>query len=180
MLSLDMMRLFAEALDLETHYFDGAFGRHPSVLSAIYYPDQPEPPGEGQLRAGAHTDFGTMTILRPDDAPGGLQVMTKAGEWMQARRAKDSFVINIGDMMARWTNNRWLSTRHRVANPPRDRMSGRERLSIGFFYQPDAFIVDCLPSCRDTQGRALYQPVAAGDYMKARFTSQIVPAAERP
>jgi isopenicillin N synthase-like dioxygenase len=74
-----------------------------------------------------------MTILRPDDAPGGLQVMTKAGEWMQARPAEDSFVINIGDMMARWTNNRWVSALQRVANPPRDRMSGTERLSIGSF-----------------------------------------------
>lgn len=174
-LGLDLMRLFAEALDLEPGHFDGAFGHHPSVLSAMYYPDQPEPPREGQLRAGAHTDFGTLTILRPDNAPGGLQLKTKAGNWLPARAAKDSFVINIGDMMARWTNDRWVSTLHRVANPPRDLASGTERLSIGFFHQPnDDFIVDCLPGCRDEKGRALYPPVAAGDYMTARFTSQIV------
>ena len=108
-LGLDLMRLFAEALDLEPGHFDGAFGHHQSVLSAMYYPDQPEPPREGQLRAGAHTDFGTLTILRPDNAPGGLQLKTKAGDWLPARAAKDSFVINIGDMMARWTNDSyWL------------------------------------------------------------------------
>lgn len=100
---------------------------------------------------------------------------------MPARPAKDSFVINIGDMMARWTNDRWVSTLHRVVNPPRDMVSGTERLSIGFFHQPDDdFIVECLPSCRDAAGAALYPPVAAGDYMTARFTSQIVPPVASP
>ena len=180
-LSREMMHLFAAALDLDGDFFDRGFARHPSVLSAIYYPDQPIAPAAGQLRAGAHTDFGTLTILRPDNAPGGLQVMTKSGEWMPARPAKDSFVINIGDMMARWTNDRWVSTLHRVVNPPRDMVSGTERLSIGFFHQPDDdFIVECLPSCRDAAGAALYPPVAAGDYMTARFTSQIVPPVASP
>jgi isopenicillin N synthase-like dioxygenase len=178
-LGLQMMRLFAEALDLETDHFDAAFGHHPSILSAIYYPDQVEPPKQGQLRAGAHTDFGTMTILRPDNAPGGLQVMSKAGDWLAARVPAGGFVVNIGDMMARWTNDRWVSTLHRVVNPPRDLVSGTERLSIGFFHQPnDDFVVECLPGCRDAEGRALYPPVAAGDYMTARFNSQIVPAAK--
>ncbi|MEI6537261.1 MAG: 2-oxoglutarate and iron-dependent oxygenase domain-containing protein [Verrucomicrobiaceae bacterium] len=174
-LSGEMMELFAEALDLERNYFYNGFGNHSSVLSAIYYPDQVKPPAEGQLRAGAHTDFGTMTILRPDNAPGGLEVMPKSGEWMPARPAPGSLVINIGDLMARWTNDRWVSTLHRVVNPPRDIVSGTERLSIGFFHQPDdVHVVECLPSCRSADGSALYPPVTAGSYMKTRFTSQIV------
>lgn len=180
-LGTDMMRLFAQALALDPHHFDGAFGHHGSILSAIYYPDQPDPPAEGQLRAGAHTDFGTMTILRPDEAPGGLQVMTTSGEWMPARRAPGSLIINIGDMLARWTNDRWVSTLHRVVNPPRDTVAGTERLSIGFFYQPnDDHVVECLPSCVGADGRALYPPVSAGDYMTARFTSQIVATSANP
>jgi isopenicillin N synthase-like dioxygenase len=174
-LGRDMLHLFAAALDLPPGWFDASDRNPPSVLSAIYYPDQPEPPAEGQLRAGAHTDFGTMTILRPDGAPGGLQVMTRSGEWMPARPAPGSFIINIGDMMARWTNDRWVSTLHRVVNPPRGTGSSAERLSIGFFHQPDDdFIVECLPGCLNAEGRAKYPPVSVGDYMRARFTSQIV------
>lgn len=179
-LSRNMMHLFAESLDLPADHFDSLYSRHPSVLSAIYYPDQTEAPAEGQLRAGAHTDFGTMTILRPDNAPGGLQVMTRQGEWTPARPAPNSYIINIGDMMARWTNDRWVSTLHRVVNPPRDMARGTERLSIGFFHQPDDdTIVECLPSCRDAEGKAAYPPVSVGDYMRWRFTSQIVPEGAR-
>ena len=175
-LSRDMMHLFAAALCLGADHFDRSYARHPSVLSAIYYPDQPEPPAAGQLRAGAHTDFGTMTILRPDDAPGGLQVMTKEGEWIPARATPNSFIINIGDMMARWTNDRWVSTLHRVVNPPRDMARGTERLSIGFFHQPDDdAIVECLPSYRGANGGSSYPPVRVGHYMSERFISQVVP-----
>ncbi|MFO1147450.1 MAG: 2-oxoglutarate and iron-dependent oxygenase domain-containing protein [Alsobacter sp.] len=178
-LGREMMRLFAMALDLDAGHFENAFRRHSSILSAIYYPDQPEAPADGQLRAGAHTDFGTLTILRSDDAPGGLQVMTAAGEWLPARREPGSLIINIGDMLARWTNDRWVSTLHRVVNPPRDAVSGTERLSIGFFYQPDDdCVVECLPSCVFAGGQALYPPVTAGDYIASRFRSQIVASKE--
>jgi isopenicillin N synthase-like dioxygenase len=83
----------------------------------------PAPEGEvepGQLRAGAHTDYGCMTILRTEDAPGGLQVQTRAGEWLDVLAVSGSFVVNLGDMMARWTNDRWAATLHRVTVPPRD------------------------------------------------------------
>jgi isopenicillin N synthase-like dioxygenase len=174
-LGREMMRLFAMALDLDPSHFEDAFRRHSSILSAIYYPDQPVAPAAGQLRAGAHTDFGTLTILRSDDAPGGLQVMTPAGEWMAARIEPGSLIINIGDMLARWTNDRWVSTLHRVVNPPRDAASGTERLSIGFFYQPDDdCVVECLPSCLFAGGKALHPPVTAGEYIASRFRSQIV------
>lgn len=174
-LSRTLMRLFARALHLDETYFDTAMRRHTSLLSAIFYPDQLDPPAEGQLRAGAHTDFDVMTILRPDNAPGGLELMTKSGRWESARPTDKAFLINIGDMMARWTNDRWVSTLHRVVNPPRDMTSGTERLSLGFFLQPhDDHVVECLPSCRDAWGHAKYEPVRTGDYIKARFASQVV------
>ena len=150
--SNEIMRLFARALDLEEDFFARSIDRHISVLSAMYYPHQDSPPKPGQLRAGAHTDFGTMTILKPDLAPGGLQVQSKSGEWLPVRAPSGTLVVNIGDMMARWTNDRWVSTLHRVVNPPADIKVGTERLSIGFFHHPnyDA-LIECLPSCQDAE-----------------------------
>jgi len=131
----------------------------------------------GQLRAGAHTDFGTMTILKPDAAPGGLQVRTPAGEWAPVKAPPGALVVNIGDMMARWTNDRWVSTLHRVVNPPPDAALGSERLSIGFFHQPnyDA-LVECLPSCRGAGEPPRYPAVRAGDHLHAQFSAQVVDA----
>ena len=173
-LSENLMRLFACALGLNADHFGKHIDHHISVLSAMYYPDQPKPPKPGQLRAGAHTDFGTMTILKPDSAPGGLQVMTKDGTFEPVRATPDAFVVNIGDMMARWTNDRWVSTMHRVVNPPLDQKLGAERLSLGFFHQPnyDA-VVKCLPSCIEFGQSAKYPPVAAGDHLYAQFSSQV-------
>ena len=173
-LSEKMMRLFAHALDLDEHHFASATDRHISILSAMYYPDQPVPPRPGQLRAGAHTDFGTMTILRPDSAPGGLQVLTKGGVFAPVKAPPGSFVLNIGDMMARWTNDRWVSTLHRVVNPPPDAKMGAERLSIGFFHQPNyGAVVECLPGCQSADHPAKYPPVTAGDHLHAQFSAQI-------
>lgn len=173
-LSETIMRLFAHALDLDENFFTPAIDRHISILSAMYYPDQSEAPRPGQLRAGAHTDFGTMTILKPDSAPGGLQVLTKDGEFAPVIAPPGSFVLNIGDMMARWTNDRWVSTLHRVVNPPLDAQLGTERLSLGFFHQPnyDA-VVECLPGCRGAGRPANYPPVTAGDHLHAQFSAQV-------
>ncbi|MEM1343304.1 MAG: 2-oxoglutarate and iron-dependent oxygenase domain-containing protein [Pseudomonadota bacterium] len=175
--SAEMMRLFAVALDLEEEHFAPSIDRHISILSAMFYPDQAVPPVPGQLRAGEHTDFGTMTILKPDTAPGGLQVRTREGTWEPVRAPAGAFVLNIGDMMARWTNDRWVSTLHRVVNPPPDAALGSERLSIGFFHQPnyDA-LVECLPSCNGPEAPARYPPVRAGDHLHAQFSAQVVEA----
>ena len=172
-LSQTMMRLFAHALDLDEHHFSPVIDRQISILGAMYYPDQSEPPQPGQLRAGAHTDFGTMTILKPDNAPGGLQVLTKDGEFAPVIAPSGSFVLNIGDMMARWTNDRWVSTLHRVVNPPLDARMGSERLSLGFFHQPnyDA-VVECLPGCHSAEQPAKYTPVAAGEHLHTQFSAQ--------
>lgn len=174
-LSADLMRLFATALDLPEDYFAPAIDRQTGILGAMYYPDQPTPPAPGQLRSGAHTDFGTLTVLRPDSAPGGLQVQGRDGQWVPVRAPKGTFVMNIGDLMAQWTNDRWVSTLHRVVNPPRDTVLGTERLSIGFFHQPnyDA-LVECLPSCRSADRPAKYPAVLAGEYSYGQFSRQVL------
>ncbi len=179
-LAADMMRIFAVALDLPEDFFEDKIDRHISILGAMYYPEQTHSPEPGQLRAGAHTDFGTMTILRPDSAPGGLQVRTKANTWEPVRAPDGAFVVNIGDMMARWTNDRWVSTLHRVVNPPVDVAVGSERLSIGFFHEPNYdTMVSCLPSCQSSENPPKFEPILAGEHLYAQFSSQARDAAAK-
>ena len=172
-LASDMMRLSALALGLSEDFFADKIDRHIAILGAMYYPDQNHPPVPGQLRAGAHTDFGTLTILRPDGAPGGLQIKTKGGEWAAVKAPSGAFVVNIGDLMARWTNDRWVSTLHRVVNPPHDAVLGTERLSIGFFHETNYdTLVECLPSCQSPDAPPKHAPVYAGEHLYGQFASQ--------
>ncbi|QPC31654.1 isopenicillin N synthase family oxygenase [Caldimonas thermodepolymerans] len=163
-LGATLMRLFAMALGLPEHWFDDKIDRHFSVLSTIHYPAQKVEPLPGQLRAGAHTDYGSLTILAPSDAPGGLQVRSLTGEWMDVPYLRDGFVINIGDMMQRWTNDRWRSNFHRVVNPPPGSPL-RPRQSIAYFLHPnDDAQIACIPTCVGRDG-PLFEPIQAGDYM---------------
>lgn len=172
-LSTDLMRLMAIALDLDELWFDDKIAHHISNLVANYYPPQPEPPAPGQLRRGAHTDYGSLTVLYQDDRPGGLQVQLADGAWADVPHIPGSFVINLGDLMAAWTNDRWRSTMHRVVNPPRD-AAGSARVSIPFFHQPDydAEIV-CIPTCTTPDDPPRYAPVASGDWVLAKLTKSI-------
>jgi isopenicillin N synthase-like dioxygenase len=164
-LAQTLMRLFALALDLDEHWFDDKIDKHMTNLTANWYPDQRVPPKPGQLRIGAHSDYGSLTILKAEDKPGGLEVRATDGTWQPVPIIPGTLIVNLGDLMAQWTNDRWVSTLHRVVNPPRDRITGTERLSIAFFHQPnyDA-LVECLPSCLDG-GTAKYAPITSGDHL---------------
>jgi isopenicillin N synthase-like dioxygenase len=172
-LAQDLMRLSALALDLPETYFDDKIDRHISRLNARLYPRQEIAPLPGQLRAAAHTDYGTVTILKPGDTVGGLQVADAKGHWHPVPMIEGSFVINQGDLMARWTNGRWLSTLHRVANPPEEAKGGSRRLSIVFFHQPnyDA-IVSCLPTCVEPGVAPRYEPITVSDYYSMKKSQQ--------
>lgn len=174
-LASDIMRVFAVALDLPEQFFAPKIDKHVSRVRAIHYPDQREDPLPGQLRAGEHTDYGTMTILRIEDAPGGLQVKTREGEWLDVLAVPDTFVVNIGDLMMRWTNDAWISTLHRVLNPPRDRKLGTGRISLAFFHQPnyDA-LIECLSSCTGQGNPAKYPPVTSGEHRNRKFSATTV------
>lgn len=165
-LGADLMRLFALALELPETWFDDKIDHHFSIVSSIYYPAQKTPPLPGQLRAGAHTDYGSLTILAPTDAPGGLQVRTLAGDWVDVPYVPGAFVINIGDMMQRWTNDRWLSNMHRVVNPPSTVASTSPRQSVAFFLHPnhDA-VIECIPTCVEPGEAPRHAPILAGAYM---------------
>jgi isopenicillin N synthase-like dioxygenase len=169
-----LMCLSALALELPEDWFD-AYYREPSLtLRFVSYPDQPEPPAAGQLRYGAHHDYGGLTILRPDDAPGGLQICDAAGQWRDVVCPSDAFVINVGDLMARWTNDRWRSTLHRVINPPRELSGSTRRLSMVAFTAPAAGTeVACLPSCCSESQPPRYAPVEALAYIRSKLDASM-------
>jgi isopenicillin N synthase-like dioxygenase len=168
-----LMRIFAVALGVEEAFFDDKIDRHFSTLPANHYPEPDAEPLPNQVRAGEHTDFGSLTILAVNGRAGGLQVKLKDGSWLDVTAEPDEFIINIGDMMQRWTNDRWLSNLHRVVNPPTGQRSGTKRMSMGYFLHPnyDAEIV-CLPSCRDPGGSERYPPVRAGDMMRQKLEAR--------
>ena len=126
-LAARVMSLMAIGLGLDARMVRRrAIERHTSALRALHYPDLTDVAVEpGQLRAGAHSDYGTLTLLRQDDAPGGLQVRDVDGVWHDVPSVAGAYVVNVGDALARWTNDRWVSTVHRVAVPPPDVDRGR-------------------------------------------------------
>ena len=169
-LSLTLLHIFALALDLPEIFFDDKVGRGPSSVTTINYPDQEAEPVPGQLRSGEHTDWGPLTIVRSEDAPGGLQVTNRQGDWVDVKAVPGAFVVNIGDMMMRWTNDRWISTLHRVANPPRDRALGSRRQSIVYFLNANSdAVITCLESCCSAERPAKYPPITAGDYLALKM-----------
>jgi isopenicillin N synthase-like dioxygenase len=165
----DLMRLFALALRLPETWFDDKIDRHMTNLTANYYPPQPSPPAPGQLRKGQHSDWGSLTILYQDDAPGGLQVLDKHNRWLDVPALEGSFVINVGNLMAAWTNDFWVSTVHRVVNPPRE-YSMTERYSVPFFHQPnfDA-VIETIPTCVTRDHPIRYAPITSGAYILEKF-----------
>ena len=172
-LTQTLMRMSALALDLPEDFFASDFEDPSLVLRFVNYPDQATPPLPRQLRYGAHHDYGGLTILRQDQAPGALQIADLDGNWHDATPVAGSFVINVGDLMSRWTNGRWRSTLHRVVNPPRELTGSSRRLSLVAFTGPNENTeVACLPTCARAD-RAPPAPVRAGDYVMAKLTASM-------
>jgi isopenicillin N synthase-like dioxygenase len=168
-LALTLMRLSALALDLPENYFAPFFDRMELNLRCVLYPDQPEALRDNALRYGPHTDFSGFTILRQDAAPGGLQVQTAEG-WIDVAPVPGTLVVNAGDLIQRWTNDRWVSNVHRVINPPPDMKSGTRRLSIVLFTGPNADAqIACLPGCCDAAHPAKYPPILGGLHSEERM-----------
>jgi isopenicillin N synthase-like dioxygenase len=171
-LAIDLMRIFAMALGLPEGYFDSSVDRSISRLRVRNYPAPVTPPEPGQLRAGAHSDYGSLTILKTEDRPGGLQVRSAAGAWLDVPHLPGTFVVNIGDMLARWTNDRWVSTLHRVVNPPADKAAESRRQSVVFFQNPNYDApVACLPGCAEPGAAPKYPPTTAGGHLREKFLS---------
>ncbi len=164
-LAAELMSLFALALGLDETFFEDKIDEHITNLVANHYPPVIEDPLPGQYRKGPHSDWGTLTILHQDDT-GGLEVLNRdTDEWLDVPVVPGSFIVNIGDLMAVWTNERWKSTKHRVRVPPADRRQ-TPRVSFPYFHQPNwTAVVECLDSCLDDDEDPLYEPVTSGKYL---------------
>lgn len=156
-----LMQSFAQGLHLDRDFFLKTADKPLSRASFVYYPTQPESSGDEQFGVGPHTDFGVLTVLCQDDT-GGLQVQDINGDWIHAPPIDGTLVINVGDLLSRWTNGEYKSTPHRVVNT-----SGRERLSLVLAFDPNPeTLIDAntIPGLNTTEA-----PITCGDYLQWRF-----------
>ena len=156
-----LLRALAVSLNAPEDYFVRRFAKPVSRGTLVWYPPQPVDAGPDQFGVAPHTDYGVITLLRQDDA-GGLQVATRRGEWVTAHPIEGTLVINSGDLLGRWTNDRFKSNPHRVVNS-----SGRERLSIAMFVDPD-YGTPIVPVVQPGES-AKYPEVSCGEYILGRF-----------
>jgi len=159
-LGLHVMRCVALSLDLAVDYFDESFLSAEFAVRLLRYPTQTDVAAGNQIGAGAHTDWGGVTLLLQDDC-GGLEVQTPDGDWIRAMPIPGTLVVNLGDMLRRWTNDIYKSTLHRVLN----NASGRNRHSCATFFSPRPETrVACIPSCA-LDRPPLYPPITAQEHI---------------
>ncbi|MFZ0490326.1 MAG: 2-oxoglutarate and iron-dependent oxygenase domain-containing protein [Salegentibacter sp.] len=162
-----VLRALALYIGLDEHYFDHWASNGNSILRPIHYPPITEEP-KGAVRAGAHGDINLITLLM-GASTGGLQVLRKDGEWIDAIPQEDELVINVGDMLERLTNNKLRSTIHRVINPPREEWS-KPRFSIPFFMHPRSEMpLNCLEECINEDHPKHYEDIKAGEFLNQRL-----------
>jgi isopenicillin N synthase-like dioxygenase len=166
-LARTVTRIFAVALDMPEDFFVQRC-RHPiEVMRMIRYERQPGSPDpvEGQQRMGAHTDYGIVTVLHADKVA-GLEIVGPDGEWWPVLPADGAYIINLGDLLAEWTNDHWRSTIHRVSPPPAQVEGPALRRSTAFFLDGDYdMVVECLPSCCSQDDPPKYAPITGGDHL---------------
>jgi isopenicillin N synthase-like dioxygenase len=166
-----LLEISAVALGLEPEWFEAKFDKETSYLSGNLYPPV-EARGDDDIRFPAHTDIGSLTVLYQDTGPGSLQVLDRLGRWCDVEAVPGTFVVNLGDMLAKWTNDRWVATRHRVKRlePGAEPVA---RISLPFFQHPnfDA-LVECIPTCTGPDRPPKYEPVLGGDWANHRFATE--------
>lgn len=160
-----ILAMLALSLELPADWFASYYDIPITTLRIIKYPPHPVDAKYNQLGAGAHTDWGGITLLAQDQS-GGLEVQNVAGEWLPATPIPDTFVINLGDLLPRWTNGLYNSNMHRVKN----NVSGGDRYSVPFFYspRPDS-IIECIPTCVTAENPARYAPCTTRDHLNEMF-----------
>lgn len=162
-----LLKAIASYLGLDENYFEPFIKNGNSILRAIHYPPITQEP-KNAIRAEAHEDINLITLLVGASAE-GLEVKTAEGNWLAVNAPENHFVINVGDMLQRLTNNRLKSTTHRVVNPPREKWH-TSRYSIPFFLHPVSEMdLTCLPSCIEDGSSPHYEPIRAGDYLTERL-----------
>lgn len=157
-------RAFAIDLGIEEDYFDARFARAVGIVRLLRYPPHPGAFDGNTFGAGAHSDYGNLTLLAQDGTE-GLEVRTREGTWLSVPPTPGAFVCNIGDCLMRWSNDVYVSTPHRVIN-----RTPRERFSIAYFGDPNAdAIVACLPTCLAPGELPKYPPITYGEYLRSRY-----------
>ena len=158
-----VMGALALSLDRPADFFDAAYAKPLARGQLVYYPPSTAADeAEERFGVAAHTDFGVLTFLL-QDSNGGLQVKLKSGKWIEAPPIEGTLVCNIGDLLARWSNDRFASTLHRVIN-----RSGRARYSIPVFFDPHTDMVVDPRDLGVAEADCLYPPVKAGEHIAGR------------
>ncbi|KAF4125863.1 Isopenicillin N synthase [Geosmithia morbida] len=165
-LASDLMSVLALSLDLPEDYFAKFLDGVVATMRLLHYPTQPKDADEKLTRGiGAHTDFGAITMLLQDRVD-GLQVWDqKNNVWIDVPPKEGALVVNLGNLMSRWTNEKYKSNVHRVINK-----SGKERYSIPVFVSgnPD-FVVDCIPTCKSADAPAKFPPATVEEVVSASY-----------
>jgi isopenicillin N synthase-like dioxygenase len=165
-----LIEVFGDALGLGADWFAPFTDRSTLTMRVNHYERRADDPQAepGQMRMGAHTDYGIVTVLYADNVP-GLEIVGPDGEWHGVVPRPGALLVNLGDLTAQWTNDRWRSTLHRVVPPPPDAAGAARRRSVAFFFDAnyDA-VVECLPTCRSDTHPPRYSPVVAGEHLMAK------------
>ncbi len=163
-LGRQMMGVAAEALGADPSRIVEHFASPLASARLLRYPPQPADAPPGVFGSAPHVDFGCLTFLAQDDT-GGLAVGTPSGEWVQVPPLKGAFVVNVGELLHRWSNGEFLATPHRVINN-----SGRARYSCPFFFDPhESTVIAPLSSCVGPDHPAAFGPVRAGDHLRSEL-----------
>ena len=163
-LSRRLLAGLALSLDQPWDYFEAGMVEPMSSVRLLHYPPHPTADPAREMGAAAHTDWEVISILAQDDT-GGLEIQLPSGEWLPASPRPGCFVVNLGDMMARWTNDRYTSTRHRVMN-----RSAKDRYSVVFFCDPAYDTrIECLPSCTGPDQPPRYAPTTCGEHLAEMY-----------
>ena len=168
-LAEELLVLCAAALHLDRDFFIAHTSHATHTMNINWYPpvSVAGEPAEGQFRIGPHTDFGTVTVLDREPGRGGLQVWSEADGWQDAPFEEDAFTINTGDLLARWSGDRWKSNRHRVL-PPQAEAPEEDLVSLVYFYEADHDAV--IEALQPPLGKAnSYSPVRSADFLKERL-----------
>jgi isopenicillin N synthase-like dioxygenase len=164
--ALTLTDVFALALGLPERWFRPFVERSTLTLRMINYEQRPDDPAPepDQMRMGAHTDYGVVTVLLADAVP-GLQILGPDGAWHDVSPQPGALLVNLGDMTAQWTNDRWRSTLHRVVPPPTAAGRAKRRSAAFFFDANYDALIECIPTCRSAEQPAKYPPVVAGEHL---------------
>ena len=170
-LGMRMLRLLALSLDLRADFFDNKFSAPMEALRLLHYSAETSSTAQGVYGCGAHSDYGMLTFLLTDAVP-GLEILRSARgareedeDWFPVAPRPGAFIVNLGDMLQRWTNDVYSSTVHRVVN-----RTGRERYSIPFFFEPNFdTVVDCLPQFVTAERPARYAKTTSGEHLLSKY-----------